>query len=46
MLLALDESTDVAETAQLTIFIRGVDIHFKKPEELATLYPLKDTTKS
>ncbi|XP_023228312.1 general transcription factor II-I repeat domain-containing protein 2-like [Centruroides sculpturatus] len=44
--LALDESTDIADIAQLAIFIRGVDIHFKKTEELAALYPLKDTTKS
>ncbi|CAL1548995.1 unnamed protein product, partial [Lymnaea stagnalis] len=44
--LALDESTDMAETAQLAIFIRGVDVHFKKTEELAAFYPLKDTTKS
>ncbi|XP_017794537.1 PREDICTED: general transcription factor II-I repeat domain-containing protein 2B-like [Habropoda laboriosa] len=44
--LALNESTEMADTAQLAIFIRGVDIHFKKTEELAALYPLKDTTKS
>jgi hypothetical protein len=42
----LDESTDMADTAQVAIFIRGVDVHFKKTEELAALHPLKDTTKS
>lgn len=42
--LALDESTDLTDTAQVTIFIRGVDVHFNKIEELAALYPLKDTT--
>ena len=41
------KSTDMADTAQLAIFIRDVDVHFKKTEELAALYPLlKDTTKS
>ncbi|VEN48298.1 unnamed protein product [Callosobruchus maculatus] len=44
--LALDESTDMTDTAQIAIFIRGVDAHFNKTEELAALYPLKDTTKS
>ncbi|CAL1536653.1 unnamed protein product, partial [Lymnaea stagnalis] len=45
--LALDESTDMAGTAQLAIFIKGVDVHKikKKTETLAALYPLKDTTK-
>ncbi|XP_075217880.1 general transcription factor II-I repeat domain-containing protein 2-like [Lycorma delicatula] len=43
---ALDEITDMADTAQLAIFIRGVDVNFKKTEELAALCPLKDTTKS
>jgi hypothetical protein len=34
------------DTAQLAICIRSGDVHFKKTEELAALYPLKDTTKS
>jgi hypothetical protein len=42
--LALDESTDITDTVQVAIFIRGVDVHFNKTEELAALYPLKDTT--
>uniref|UniRef100_A0A6P7HAL3 General transcription factor II-I repeat domain-containing protein 2A-like n=1 Tax=Diabrotica virgifera virgifera TaxID=50390 RepID=A0A6P7HAL3_DIAVI len=44
--LALDESTDMTDTAQVAIFIRGVDANFNKTEELAALFPLKDTTKS
>jgi hypothetical protein len=28
--VALDESRDMADTAQVAIFIRGVDVHFKK----------------
>lgn len=42
--LALDESTDLTDTAQVAIFIRGVDVHLNITEELAALYPLKDTT--
>ncbi|XP_063989608.1 general transcription factor II-I repeat domain-containing protein 2-like [Diachasmimorpha longicaudata] len=44
--LALDESTDMTDTAQVAIFIRGVDPSYNKMEELAALFPLKDTTKS
>lgn len=44
--LAVDESTDSSDTAQLAIFIRGVDKDFNITEELANLIPLKDTTKS
>ncbi|XP_043931709.1 general transcription factor II-I repeat domain-containing protein 2-like isoform X2 [Protopterus annectens] len=44
--IALDKSTDVTDTAQLAIFIRGVDKDFGITEELASLVPLKDTTKS
>ncbi|XP_043915898.1 general transcription factor II-I repeat domain-containing protein 2B-like [Protopterus annectens] len=43
---ALDDSTDVTDTAQLAIFIRGVDNNFSITEELACLFPLKDATKS
>lgn len=42
--LALDESTDVSDTAQLLIFIRGVDSNFEVTEELAALKSLKGTT--
>ncbi|KMQ83319.1 general transcription factor ii-i repeat domain-containing protein 2-like protein [Lasius niger] len=42
----LDGSTDATDTAQLTIFIRGIDNEFNITEELASLVPLKNTTKS
>jgi len=45
-LLALDESTDLSDTAQLAIFIRGIDFNFNITEELAALFPMKGTTKS
>ena len=43
--LALDESTDIRSTAQLAIFIRGVDNYFEITEELAAIVPIKDTTR-
>ena len=39
--LAMDKSNDVKDTAQLLIFIRGVNSNF---EELAALQSLTDTT--
>ena len=42
--LALDENTDIEETAQLLMFIRGIDENFEIIEELLTLEHLKDTT--
>jgi len=42
--LAMDESTDVCDTAQLLIFIRGIDDSFNVYEELADLCSLKGTT--
>ncbi|GBP04347.1 General transcription factor II-I repeat domain-containing protein 2B [Eumeta japonica] len=39
--IALDESTDLSDTVQLAIFIRGVD---KELNELLALQPLKPTT--
>ncbi|GBO98565.1 General transcription factor II-I repeat domain-containing protein 2A [Eumeta japonica] len=42
--IALDESTDLCETAQLAIFIRDVDKAFTVTEELLALQPLKGTT--
>ncbi|XP_075933644.1 general transcription factor II-I repeat domain-containing protein 2-like [Anarhichas minor] len=42
--LALDESTDVQDTAQLLIFIRGVSANFEMCEELAALQSLKGTS--
>ncbi|ROT71300.1 general transcription factor II-I repeat domain-containing protein 2-like [Penaeus vannamei] len=41
---ALDESTDVQDSAQLLIFIRGVSANFEMCEELAALQSLKGTT--
>lgn len=43
--IALDESTDISDTAQLAIFIRGIDCNFNITEELATLFPMKGTTR-
>lgn len=39
--LAMDESNDVQDTAQLLIFIRGVSTSFEVSEELAALKSLK-----
>jgi hypothetical protein len=42
--LCLDESTDICDSAQLAIFIRGIDSNFCILEELLDLKTLKDTT--
>lgn len=42
---ALDESTDITDTAQLLIFIRGIDDNFGVTEELASMRSLRGTTK-
>ena len=42
--LALDESTDIEDTAQLLVFIREIDENFEITEELLSLEHLKDTT--
>ena len=42
--IAVDESTDVIDTAQLAIFIRGVDGDFNVTEELLSIQSMKDTT--
>jgi hypothetical protein len=39
--LALDESTDTLDTAQLLIFVRGIDAEFEITEELAGLQSKK-----
>jgi hypothetical protein len=42
--LALDESTDTCDTAQLLTFVRGIDAEFEITEELAGFQGLKGTT--
>ncbi|CAM5176061.1 unnamed protein product [Natator depressus] len=42
--LALDESTDVSDTSQLLLFIRGVGSNFEVPEELASVHSMHRTT--
>ena len=41
---ALDESTDIDDTAQLLIFVRGISENFEITEELLSLELMKDTT--
>ena len=42
--VALDESTDTADTAQLAIFIRGVDETLSVTVQFLGLVPVTDTT--
>ena len=42
--LAIDESTDVTNTAQLAVFVRGIDDDFNITEEMLGLQAMKDTT--
>ena len=42
--VAVDESTDMTDTAQLAVFIRGVDKDLNITEELASLVGLKGST--
>ncbi|PNF18344.1 hypothetical protein B7P43_G13898 [Cryptotermes secundus] len=42
--ITMDESTDINDTAQLLLFIRGVDENFSITEELACMRSLKGTT--
>ena len=42
--LALDESTDVTDTAQLAIYVRGVDNNFEVMEELLTVIAMHGQT--
>jgi hypothetical protein len=39
----MDESTNVCDTAQILIFIRGIDDNFNVYEELTDTYSLKGT---
>ena len=41
---ATDESTDRRDTAQLAIFVKGVDQNLNETEELLSLQSMKDTT--
>lgn len=43
--LACDESTDASDTAQLLIFLRGVDSEMNVSEELLDLQSLKNQTR-
>ncbi|XP_076147302.1 general transcription factor II-I repeat domain-containing protein 2-like [Alosa pseudoharengus] len=43
--LALDESNDVKDTAQLLIFIRGINDNFEITEEFLAMESLKGTTR-
>lgn len=40
--LALDESTDISDTAQLLIFVRGIDQEFTITEKLVSLQSMKE----
>lgn len=42
--VAIDESTDITDVAQLAIFIRGVDETLTVTEEFVELVPMMDTT--
>lgn len=42
--ISLDESTDVTDTAQLCIFIRGINLNFEIFEEMLAIVPLNDQT--
>lgn len=42
--VAIDETTDITDVAQLAIFIRGVDDTLTVTEEFVELVPMTDTT--
>ncbi|KAI3351118.1 hypothetical protein L3Q82_005683 [Scortum barcoo] len=42
--VALDDSTDITDTAQLTIYVRGADSNFEVTEELLTVIPMHGQT--
>ena len=41
--IALDESTNIQDTAQLLTYLRGIDENFEMTEELLPMESLKDT---
>jgi hypothetical protein len=43
--LAVDESTDLSDTSQLSVFIRGVECDLNVVEEFVSLLPISETTK-
>ncbi|XP_064411766.1 general transcription factor II-I repeat domain-containing protein 2A-like [Latimeria chalumnae] len=43
--LALDDSTDIKDTAQLLIFVRGINDKFEITEEFLSMESMKGTTK-
>ena len=42
--VALDETTNITDTAQLAIYVRGVDDNFEVTEELLTVFPMHGQT--
>ena len=42
--LAFDETTDIVDTCQLAVFIRGIDSQMKVTEEFLDVVSLKNTT--
>lgn len=42
--VALDETTDITDTAQLPMYVRGVDDSFEVMEELLTVIPMHGQT--
>jgi hypothetical protein len=41
---AMDESTNISDTAQLAVFTSGINMEFNTTEELTVLMPMKQTT--
>lgn len=44
--LVTDENTDATDSVEIAIFIRGTDNKNNVTEEIASLVPVKDTTKA
>ena len=41
---ALDESTDVSDTSQLLLFVRGINVNFKITQELMSIHSMHGIT--